>query len=58
LSLADASEVLYMIFAAHAPEFARGFCWDDPTVGIAWPMQPLVMSARDAAYQPLDHGAR
>src|ERR1700730_3683753 len=25
ISLADASEVLYMIFAAHAPSFARGF---------------------------------
>src|ERR1700692_1595816 len=45
--LVDASEVLYMIFAAHAPSFARGFIWDDPRVGIAWPMRPLVISARD-----------
>jgi dTDP-4-dehydrorhamnose 3,5-epimerase len=56
ISLADASEVLYMIFARHAPEFARGFLWDDPQVGIAWPMQPAVISARDAAYAPLEHG--
>jgi dTDP-4-dehydrorhamnose 3,5-epimerase len=57
LSLADASEVLYMISARYAPGFDRGFLWDDPQVGIAWPMKPVVISARDAAYQPLGHGA-
>jgi dTDP-4-dehydrorhamnose 3,5-epimerase len=56
ISLADATEVLYMIFAAHAPAFARGFVWDDPQVGIAWPMRPLLISARDAALQRLEHG--
>lgn len=56
ISLADASEVLYMIFSPHAPGSARGFLWDDPRVGIAWPIRPAVISARDAAYQPLDHG--
>lgn len=58
ISLADASEVLYMISAAHAPGFARGFIWDDPQVGIAWPMRPLLISARDAALQLLEHDAR
>jgi dTDP-4-dehydrorhamnose 3,5-epimerase len=58
LTLADGSEVLYMIGTRYAPGFARGFLWDDPKVGIAWPMKPVVISARDAAYQPLDHGAR
>jgi dTDP-4-dehydrorhamnose 3,5-epimerase len=56
LTLADESEVLYMIGARYAPGFARGFLWDDPKVGIAWPMKPVVISARDAAYRPLDHG--
>jgi dTDP-4-dehydrorhamnose 3,5-epimerase len=55
MSLSDASEVLYMIFARHAPASARGFIWDDPQVGIAWPMRPAVISARDAAYQPLGY---
>jgi dTDP-4-dehydrorhamnose 3,5-epimerase len=56
ISLADASEVLYMISARHEPAAARGFLWNDPKVGIAWPLQPLVISARDAAYQLLEHG--
>jgi dTDP-4-dehydrorhamnose 3,5-epimerase len=56
ISLADATEVLYMISARHAPEAACGFLWSDPKVGIEWPMRPVVISARDAAYQPLEHG--
>jgi dTDP-4-dehydrorhamnose 3,5-epimerase len=58
ISLTDASEVLYMIFAPHAPGSARGFLWDDPEVAIAWPITPVVISARDAALQPLEHGDR
>jgi dTDP-4-dehydrorhamnose 3,5-epimerase len=58
LTLADASEVLYMISARYAPDSARGFRWDDPNVAIDWPMKPLVISARDAAYEMLDHGSR
>jgi dTDP-4-dehydrorhamnose 3,5-epimerase len=57
LTLADDSEVLYMIAAPYAPGFARGFSWNDPQVAIAWPIQPVVVSARDAAYKPLGHGA-
>jgi dTDP-4-dehydrorhamnose 3,5-epimerase len=58
ISLADATEVLYMISAPHAPESAYGFIWNDPKVGIAWPMKPVVISARDAAYQALEYGHR
>jgi dTDP-4-dehydrorhamnose 3,5-epimerase len=57
LTLAEDSEVLYMISAPYAPGFARGFSWNDPKVAIVWPAKPVVVSARDAAYQPLDHGA-
>jgi dTDP-4-dehydrorhamnose 3,5-epimerase len=58
LTLADASEVLYMISTRYEPDCARGFHWDDPNIAIAWPMKPLVISARDAAYGMLDHGSR
>jgi dTDP-4-dehydrorhamnose 3,5-epimerase len=56
ISLCDAAEVFYMISARHTPEAARGFVWDDTKVGIVWPLRPAVISARDAALQPLDHG--
>jgi dTDP-4-dehydrorhamnose 3,5-epimerase len=57
LTLAADSEVLYMIGAPYAPGYARGFLWSDPKIGIAWPIEPVVISARDAAYQPLGYGA-
>ena len=54
VSLADETEVYYMISVAHAPQFSRGLRWNDPAFAIAWPLVPLVISARDAAYPLLD----
>jgi dTDP-4-dehydrorhamnose 3,5-epimerase len=56
ISLTDHAEVYYMISVAHAPEFSRGVRWNDPAFGIAWPLAPAVISARDAAYPLLDAG--
>lgn len=47
LTLRDESEVLYLMSGEYRPESARGFRWDDAAVGIKWPAEPLVMSARD-----------
>src|ERR1700684_2190789 len=44
VSLADDTEVYYMISAAHAPQFSRGLRWNDPAFGIAWPVAPTVIS--------------
>jgi len=57
ISLTDDAEVLYMISTEHVPAAARGLRWDDAAVGIEWPLRPVVMSARDAAYPPLDRPA-
>jgi len=54
VSLVDGSEVLYMMSAAFAPDAARGVRWNDPALAIRWPLQPLIISARDAAYPLLD----
>lgn len=54
VSLADNTEVYYMISVAHALEFSRGLRWDDAAFAIKWPMSPTVVSARDAAYPLLD----
>jgi dTDP-4-dehydrorhamnose 3,5-epimerase len=50
LSLADHTEVFYMISAPYAPGFAQGLRWNDPALGIRWPREPVVISARDAEY--------
>jgi dTDP-4-dehydrorhamnose 3,5-epimerase len=50
VTLADNTEVLYMISVPHAANLARGYRWNDPAFGIAWPVAPAVMSTRDAGY--------
>jgi dTDP-4-dehydrorhamnose 3,5-epimerase len=54
LSLADGSELEYLISAAYAPAAAAGVRWDDPAVAIDWPFEPAVISQRDAGYPDLD----
>lgn len=54
LTLADASEVDYMISTPYSPEAARGVRWDDPAFAIAWPAEPTLISARDASFALLD----
>jgi dTDP-4-dehydrorhamnose 3,5-epimerase len=54
ISLVDDTEVFYMISVPYAAGFASGLRWNDPVLGIEWPMQPAVISARDAEYALLD----
>jgi dTDP-4-dehydrorhamnose 3,5-epimerase len=49
-TLADDSEVLYMISEFHDPDCARGIRWDDPAFAVAWPHPPSVISGRDRMY--------
>jgi dTDP-4-dehydrorhamnose 3,5-epimerase len=50
ITLADATEVLYMMSEPHAPHLATGVRWNDPTFSISWPLHPAVISERDASY--------
>ena len=50
LTLADETEVFYMISGAYAPEATRGVRWDDPAFGIEWPEKARVIKDRDATY--------
>jgi dTDP-4-dehydrorhamnose 3,5-epimerase len=45
--LADHSEVFYQMSEFYHPELARGVRFDDPAIGIHWPITPPVASARD-----------
>ncbi|HXA35836.1 MAG TPA: dTDP-4-dehydrorhamnose 3,5-epimerase [Steroidobacteraceae bacterium] len=54
VTLTDHAEVYYMISVPHAPLSARGLRWNDPAFAIEWPLLPVVISARDAAYPLLD----
>ena len=54
ISLADETEVLYMISVPYAPGYAAGLRWNDPALGIRWPLMPTVISKRDAQHPLLD----
>lgn len=46
-TLADETEVLYLMSQFYRPEAARGLRWDDPAFGIAWPIADPQLSERD-----------
>jgi dTDP-4-dehydrorhamnose 3,5-epimerase len=46
-TLADDSEVFYQMSAFHEPSAARGLRWDDPALGIRWPLPDPILSPRD-----------
>lgn len=50
--LTDNTTLMYLISAAYHPLSARAFRWDDPTVGIAWPLPLGRISDRDASAPP------
>ena len=50
VTLEDDTEVNYKVSAAYSPENERSIRWDDPAIGIEWPIavQPT-LSAKDEA---------
>ena len=55
LSLADGTEFLYKCTAAYRPANEHSLLWNDPAVGIDWPLGDIVpqLAAKDAASAPL-----
>jgi dTDP-4-dehydrorhamnose 3,5-epimerase len=46
--LSEEADVLYKVSEEYAPESARGIVWNDPEVGIRWPLSEPVTSVQDA----------
>ena len=49
-TLADDSEVLYLMGDVYVSELARGVRWNDPAFDVQWPLGITVISERDLAY--------
>jgi dTDP-4-dehydrorhamnose 3,5-epimerase len=49
--LSDVADVLYKQSAYYDPAVERGIAWDDPDIGIEWPLpvKELIVSERDSA---------
>jgi dTDP-4-dehydrorhamnose 3,5-epimerase len=41
LVLSEAADFLYKTTALYAPQWDRGVRWNDPDIGIAWPLAGL-----------------
>ena len=54
LVLSDSADFLYKTTDYYAPEFERSILWNDPTIGIQWPLdgEPQ-LSTKDKAALPL-----
>ena len=49
-SLADHSEVLYLVTEFYTPNAERGLRWNDPAFGIDWPLPDPILSPKDAVH--------
>lgn len=53
-TLNDDTEVTYLITAPYAPQSERGLRFDDPTLGIAWPIPASDLSDKDRNWPLLE----
>ena len=53
-TLSDNTEVSYVISAFYVPAAARGIRYDDPALGIPWPMKATCISQKDLDLPALD----
>ncbi len=47
--LSERADVIYLVTAEYASDLDRGIRWDDPEIGIRWPVAEPILSAKDAA---------
>jgi len=55
ITLTDDTEAVYFVSTFYAPEFERGLRYDDPAIGIEWPVAVSVVSEKDRqwpSFQP------
>jgi dTDP-4-dehydrorhamnose 3,5-epimerase len=53
--LSERAEVVYKVTDYYAPEWERSILWNDPQIGIDWPLNGVdpILSQKDAAGKPL-----
>lgn len=51
--LADGTETTYLVGEFYAPETEGGLAYDDPRLGIEWPLPVTEVSEKDSAWAPL-----
>ncbi|RYZ15649.1 MAG: dTDP-4-keto-6-deoxy-D-glucose epimerase, partial [Sphingobacteriales bacterium] len=54
LTLEDNTDIMYQVSNFYAPGYEKGLLWNDPAFGLEWPMDPVVISAKDQDWAPFD----
>ncbi len=52
-ALEEGTDVLYKCTGTYNAKGESGIRWDDPAIGVAWPLSDPILSAKDAAAQTL-----
>lgn len=55
-ALTDGAEILYLVQGDYSPTHERGLRFDDPAVGIAWPVPVRTVSEKDQRWPALAQG--
>jgi dTDP-4-dehydrorhamnose 3,5-epimerase len=55
-TLTDNTEIFYQMSESYHPESACGVRWDDPRIGIDWPLPVAVISPRDEQFDFIKDG--
>jgi dTDP-4-dehydrorhamnose 3,5-epimerase len=58
LTLEDDTEVMYQVSGSYEPTAERGLRWNDPLLGIDWPLEVTTISAKDASWPLLSESGQ
>jgi dTDP-4-dehydrorhamnose 3,5-epimerase len=47
ITLEPDTEAIYLVTEFYSPEHERGLRWNDPNIGIEWPIEPVIISEKD-----------
>jgi len=50
LSLEDKSEIYYLTSSFYSPDHVRGLRYDDPAIGVRWPLEVSAVSDQDRSW--------
>jgi dTDP-4-dehydrorhamnose 3,5-epimerase len=51
--MSEQAEVVYKLSAPYDPEHEHTLRWDDPEIGVKWPVSDPLLSARDRRAESL-----